>query len=437
MPATNLASQIQNVVPHALFVAFHYPPEASSSGVLRTLKYSRYLPEHGWRVSVITPKESAYSVRDPKLEDQIPTGTKVVRTPYLNTKRDLSIRGIYPALFALPDIWVGWMPWAISAGKRLMASDPVDVIYSTSPHATAHLIAARLARAASKPWVADFRDPWIEEPPEPGAPNGPLFRSINRWLERHVVMNSDAIVTSTTHLRDSIRQRYGSDIPQVKTRAILNGFDEADFANFGPSGSPRGARLRIVHIGSINAEFRDPSPLFEAIARMVREGRLATSECDIAFIGGGPYSETGEVRARVDAAGLSASVSFLPRIPYQQALREASAADLLLLLQASDDTVGLVPAKLYEYLRAGKPTLALVRPGAVSELLNETGGGWEVDPRDSSTLDSTLTEIVAAWRSDRLAQHCADLVALRRFDRRALTAELACLFDEVCAGRRS
>ena len=75
-------------------------------------------------------------------------------------------------------------------------------------------------------------------------------------------------------------------------------WDEADFANFGPSGSPRGARLRIVHIGSINAEFRDPSPLFEAIARMVREGRLATSECDIAFIGGGPYSETGEVRAR-------------------------------------------------------------------------------------------------------------------------------------------
>ena len=104
MPATNLASQIQNVVPHALFVAFHYPPEASSSGVLRTLKYSRYLPEHGWRVSVITPKESAYSVRDPKLEDQIPPATKVVRTPYLNTKRDLSIRGIYPALFALPDI---------------------------------------------------------------------------------------------------------------------------------------------------------------------------------------------------------------------------------------------------------------------------------------------------------------------------------------------
>jgi hypothetical protein len=120
-------------------------------------------------------------------------------------------------------------------------------------------------------------------------------------------------------------------------------------------------------------------------------------------------------------------------VPYEQALREAASADLLLLLQASEDTVGLVPAKLYEYLRTQKPTLALVRTGAVTEILRETGGGWAVDPANAESLDSTLVEIVREWRSDRLAARRADLARLRMFDRRALTAQLAALFDELCA----
>ena len=418
---------------HALFVAFHYPPEASSSGVLRTLKYSRYLPECGWRVSVIAPDVSAYAVRDPKLEAQIPPGTTVLRTPYLNTKRNLSFRGVYPALFALPDVWIGWMPWAVRAGLRHMARDPADLVYSTSPHATAHLIAGRLANAAGKPWVADFRDPWIEDPPEPGTPNGPLFRRGNRWLERRVVMRSNAIVTSTMHLRDLLRERYRGDVPPAKARAILNGYDEADFVDLRAETAPRGPRLRVVHTGNINAEFRDPRPLFAALARMMQRGELAANECDIRFIGGGPYGEAPEVRTAVAEAGLSSSVSFLPRVPYEQALREAASADLLLLLQASEDTVGLVPAKLYEYLRTQKATLALVRTGAVTEILRETGGGWAVDPANAESLDSTLEDIVREWRSDRLGERRADLARLRMFDRRALTAQLADLFDELCA----
>ena len=133
----------------------------------------------------------------------------------------------------------------------------------------------------------------------------------------------------------------------------------------------------------------------------------------------------------VTAAGLDGAVAFLPRVPYDESLRELGAADALLLLQASEDTVDLVPAKLYEYLRAQKPTLALVHPGAVSDVLAETGGGWAADPRDSGRLDAVLGELVGAWRADRLAAHCADMDVLRRFDRRTLTGELAAVFDCV------
>jgi glycosyltransferase involved in cell wall biosynthesis len=393
------------------------------------------LRENGWRVSVIAPDVSAYTVCDPQLEVQIPPGTEVVRTRYVNTKRDLSYRGIYPAILAVPDVWIGWMPWAVSAGKRLMRRDPVDLIYSTSPHATAHLIAGRLARASGAPWVTDFRDPWIEDPPEPGAPNGFLYRTLNRWLEKRVVRQCAAVVTSTNHLRELIQARYPG-LPRGKVRAILNGYDEADFANLPTHAKARGARLRIVHTGNINAEFRDPRPLFEALARMIQRGALSPAECEIRFVGGGDYGESEAVQTAVAAAGLSGAVSFLPRVPYEASLRELSEADLFLLLQASDDTVGLVPAKLYEYLRAQKPTLALVRPGAITEVLAQTGGGWATDPADAVALQGATAEIIAAWRADELPNHRADMTVLRRFDRRTLTAELAGVFSDVCDERR-
>jgi len=414
---------------HALFIAFHYPPEASSSGVLRTLKYTRFLPDFGWRVSVIAPKASAYDVCDPGLEAQVPRDVRIVRTRFLNTKRDLSWRGIYPALLALPDVWIGWLLWAVRASRKLAAADPVDLIYSTSPHATAHVIARRVHAALHKPWVADFRDPWIEDPPEAGTPNGPLYRTINRWLERDVMRHSAAIIASTAHLRDALRERYPDEAPG-KFHFIANGYDEADFAAL-PHNDRTAQRLRIVHAGSINPGFRDPQPVFAALGRLIRRKHLRADECEIRFVGGGEYSASEAVRRAIDVAGLTASVTFVARVPYEESLNELTKADLLLLLQASDDTVGLVPAKLYEYLRAEKPVLALVRSGAVSEIMEQTGGGWAVDPRAEEVLDAALEDAVAAWRAGKLVERRASLELLRRFDRHALAGELARVFDDV------
>jgi glycosyltransferase involved in cell wall biosynthesis len=398
--------------------------------VLRTAKYVRYLPECGYRVSVLTTEVSAYAVRDPGLEAQVPAGTRVIRTAFRNTKLHWAWRGVYPSLLALPDVWIGWLPFAVRAGRRLIDEDPVDVVYSTSPHATAHLIARRLARGARVPWVADFRDPWFEDPPEPGAPDGFVFRTVNRWLERRTIRSAGAVVTSTTQLRDMLRQRYVGE-PAAKFRAILNGYDEADFQGVSQVSHPRGTRLRIVHAGSINADFRDPRPLIASLGRLVTEGRLDPASLELRFVGPGPHGDAPEVRQAIGDAGLAGAVAFLPRVPYDEALRELAAADVLLLLQASDDTVSLVPAKLYEYLRSQKPMLALVREGAVTEVLAQTGGGFAVDPAHPVELDAALRTIIDDWRSKRLDERVADLDALRRFDRRALTRDLAAVFDSL------
>jgi glycosyltransferase involved in cell wall biosynthesis len=415
---------------HALFIAFHYPPEASSSGVLRTLKYTRFLSEFGWRVSVITVNASAYQVADPGLQAQIPSDVTVVRTRYINTKRHLAWRGFYPALLALPDVWIGWYPSAVRAALRLAAIDPIDVIYSTSPHATAHLIARSVAKRIGKPWITDFRDPWIEDPPEPGTPDGLVFRTVNRWLERDVVRRSVAIVASTAHLREELRSRYPK-APSAKFHCIANGYDEADFRSLPPRSESSSNRLRIVHAGSINAGFRDPRPVFAALGRLVQRSALAANECDVRFIGPGDYASSADVTASLSDAGLTGAVTFSARVPYAQALQELAGADVLLLLQASEDTVGLVPAKLYEYLRMERPVLAVVRAGAAAEVIEQTRGGWAVDPRDESALDAVLDEVIAAWRVGRLRQRAAPIEGLRRFDRRVLAGQLARLFDSV------
>ena len=415
---------------HALFVAFHYPPEASSSGVLRTLKYSRYLADYGWRVTVLTLHPDAYQIVDDNLLKQIPDTVRVVRTSYLNTKRNLSLWGRYPAILAVPDTWIGWLPWAVAAGRRVMQEDPVDLIFSTSPHATAHMIARSLSKSSGAPWVTDFRDPWYEEPPEPGTPA--IVHWFARRLERKVIAKASHVVTSTTQLRDMLQQRYAGQPPN-KFTAILNGYDEADFSALPVNQTQRNERMMIVHAGNINAEFRDPRPMFRAVRKAADRGEIDPSKLCFRFIGGGEFGESAEMSQCVAECGLAQSVEFLPRVPYEASLAELANADALLLLQASDDTAGLVPAKLYEYLRAQRPVLALVFPGATTDVLATTGGGWAVDPRNANEMEQSLSGAFRAWESNTLAQHCANLDTLRQYDRRSLTGKLAQIFDDLQA----
>ena len=421
---------------HALFVAFHVPPEASSSGVLRTLKYIRYLDELGWRVTVISPAPDAYEVTDPALEGQLPSSCRVERTPYLNTKRDLSLFGRYPALLAVPDRWVGWLPWGVAAGRKISKADPFDLVYSTSPQATAHLIGSRIAQTSRRPWVTDFRDPWFEEPPEPGAPSGTVFRAIDRWLERGVIERCAHVVTSTTQLRDLLRQRY-PQLPADKVTAILNGYDEADFVGLPPPVTGNSDRFVIVHAGSLNPEFRDPQPLLRALRIAADRGTIDIARLQLRFLGGGAFGESKRMHETLAASGVGSVVEFVGRVAYDEALREFGRADMLLLLQASEDTINLVPAKLYEYLRAQRPVLALVRPGAAAEVLATTGGGWAVDPRDTEGLTNAIGYAYEAWRTGSLQARTADLAALRQFDRKVLTSQLAAVFETALqsAGR--
>jgi Glycosyl transferase 4-like domain len=187
-----------------LMIVFHYPPCRGSSGLQRTLSFSRYLPNHGWEPVVLTVKSSVHSQTSDDQMGDIPDGVAVERAFALDTKRDLGFRGRYLKWMALPDFWVSWFLWAVPLGLRLIRKYKPKVIWSTYPIATAHLIALALHRLTGIPWVADFRDPMIEINPLTGQ-RRPADRSswlVWNLLERQTVKHcSRAVFTTEGALR--------------------------------------------------------------------------------------------------------------------------------------------------------------------------------------------------------------------------------------------
>ena len=141
-----------------LMVAFHYPPCFGSSGYLRTLKFSRYLPQHGWQPIVLTAHPRAYPQTTAEQLPEVPPIASVTRTFALDARRHLAIRGSSLRIMALPDQWSSWWLSAVPAGLRLVRRYRPAVLWSTYPIATAHLIGLTLHRLTGIPWVADFRD---------------------------------------------------------------------------------------------------------------------------------------------------------------------------------------------------------------------------------------------------------------------------------------
>jgi hypothetical protein len=194
-----------------LMIAFHYPPFSGGSGVHRTLKFSRYLPDHGWKPIILTANPRAYPrVGDEQLHE-IPAAVRVTRVFALDAARHLSVRGSYLRYTALPDRWVSWWLGAVPAGLRLIRKFRPEVIWSTYPIATAHLIGLTLHRLTGIPWIADFRDSMTENEYPPDS----ATRCVYSWIERHAVRYcSRAVFTAPGALR-LYAERY-QEIPQSR-----------------------------------------------------------------------------------------------------------------------------------------------------------------------------------------------------------------------------
>ncbi len=279
-----------------LCIAYAFPP-IQRSGVHRTLGFVRHLSKRGWNATVLTvdPGDEPIDVASVEL---VPGSVDVLRTPWHDliseTKRFLRMgstatpeilpvsesavsasekalpsgrlhkrfRDWVSRLMTIPDSRLGWYWPACRAGKSILQSRRYDVIYSTSPYMTAHLIARRLSRRFGIPWVADFRDPWRDNPFRELP-----FSSLNRWdafLERRVLTQADYIVCNTPTMRARLCER----LPFVaeKSTVIMNGFDRDRLADVVPNRPGSATEFILTHAGQFYGR-RSPIPLFRALHR--------------------------------------------------------------------------------------------------------------------------------------------------------------------------
>lgn len=388
-----------------LFLCYFYPPLAGG-GVHRVLSFTRELPAHGWDCTVVCAGGEDYWVTDPTLLEHVPPRTEVLRvtggsalSAWLRVRRgDRGRRpgGAFAALrrwsdwWLLPDSYAGWARRARAAAARRLAAGDVHAILSSSPPDSVHLAARPLARRFALPWVADFRDPWIglafRTPPTA------WHRARQAAMERSVLEGADLVLAaSRTHAEGAGR---ASGATPRRVVHLPNGFEPGGAAAAAPADAPAaaaGARFRAVFTGTLS-QMPDAEVFLDALHEVLARHPEARRRLRVTVAG--PYDSGYEDRAV--ALGLTGIVEFRGPVSHAESRALQRDADLLLLWKPRGAPT-MVPGKLYEYLDAGRPLLAVLEDGDEAAGLALDGGAERVAPGDRAALAAALGRRWRAW----------------------------------------
>ncbi|MET0012481.1 MAG: glycosyltransferase [Sedimenticola sp.] len=417
------------MVKNVLMVAYHFPPIRVSSGLQRSLAFSKYLPENGWKPIVLTAHPRAYEkISDDQLKD-IPENVPVVRAFALDTSRHLSIAGRYLTFTALPDRWVTWWIGGVWSGMRFIRKFRPKVIWTTYPIATAHLIGLTLHKLTGLPWIADFRDSMTED----HYPSNKLVRKVYLWIEKKTVYSCSRAVFTTHGAIRMYRNRY-PDIQKDKWVVIPNGYNEEIFSEIEKSlsvskktdGIQQKTPLTLIHSGIIYPSERNPNHLFKAISSLKKEKLIDREKLKVILRATGHDHHYKTILEQLNIADI---VHLEPGVSYREALVEMFKADGLLLLQGKNCN-HQIPAKLYEYLRARRPILALTDlNGDTASTLIEAGCNYIAPLDKEEKIRSVLLKYLSALETKEFLSLSDNIIV--RYSRKCQTKNLADLLDEI------
>jgi glycosyltransferase involved in cell wall biosynthesis len=430
-----------------LVIAYYWPP-AGGGGVQRWLKFTRYLPEFGWDPIVFAPDNADYPLRDETLEAEVPPNLEVIRRPILEPRKiykrlmdrkarerpegtdevfyrpkedrsfkqnlSLWIRG---NLF-IPDARVLWVRPSVKWLAAYLKEKPVDVVVTTGPPHSLHLIGRGLKRRLGLPWVADFRDPWTDIEFYDNLMLSRFADRLHRRLEQSVFSEADHVVDVSPYWEHKIKAAGGRNVT-----TITNGFDPSDFPT---STEPLAEKFQLSHLGTLSLD-RNPLTLWESLRNLSESVQGFREDMRVELVG----KTDPAVFESAKAYGLSDRVVDGGYVTHSEAIRKMQTTQILLLLvnQSEQNAPGRMTGKIFEYLAAGRPIL-LIGPsdGDAARLLAETKTGIAVDFGDTDTLAKALAGWYASFRTGSLA---IDSPEVNAYTRRNLAGKLASVLDEV------
>jgi glycosyltransferase involved in cell wall biosynthesis len=448
-----------------LIIAHAFPPTGGPA-VQRTSKFAKYLPQAGWLPLILTIDERASRYRrdrDVSLLEEFPSDGRIYRTRslephrvytrFLNWQRQRRsedhakqdalasrdgrlgkvfahsfrmLKDLWWACFCIPDAHIGWLPFALLKGLVVTRSEEVDLIYSTSDPLTDHLIGYLLSRVSGRPWVADFRDPWTQDVTYRDV--GRLRKKVDEVLEFLFLSRADRVVVVSRSMGENLIDKYPT-IASNKVVTITNGYDEDDFC--APvSSSQRPDKLTIAYAGRFNAHKQRSPAFLHALRAVLDHHPELEDKLEARFAG--VFGEENECLVR--QLRLGDVVKPLGYLPHRDSIEELLRADsLLLTIKAEEGAEVLVSGKLFEYLAARKPILALVPEGEAARLVENTGAGIVVPPDDVEAIKEAIYRLYCQHEAGSLRLQHSQMT--NQFTRENLTVTLAALFSQLVEAR--
>jgi len=384
-----------------LLVTLHFPP-GGGGGVHRPLKFATHLPALGIETHVLAPDVPGAVPTDAELE--LPTQAWIHRVRYVGPRagraserlaetQGLARIGTQAALLGrrllVPDENLPWSTLATPVAIRIARREGIDVVITTSPPPSLHLLGAAVKKASGAAWVADLRDPLTSHPHRRGYESrlAQLKEKSVGGVGRLVASQADAIIAASEAIAEEARALK----PKAQVVTIANGSDFDDFAGLEHHPSDR---LRITHAGNFHGK-RDPKPFFRALAESGLEDIVVRFAGDV----------RAEDRAYAEALGLGDRIELLGYVSRRRSLelQRDSEALLLLIPDSGGRGKGVLTGKIFEYLAAERPILAVVPPdGAAADLLRETGAGTVVACDDIDAIRAALVDLHRRWKDGGL-----------------------------------
>ena len=431
-----------------LIVTYYWPP-AGGPGVQRVLKFVKYLPKFGWQPIILTVANGEYPAIDKSLEKNIPQECKVFKTKtrepmalykqFLGMKKNDRIPTAVlvdsnPSIkkrFAnwvrlnlfIPDAKIGWKKFAVKEGMKIIKNEKPDLIFSSSPPPTVHLIASELAGKSKLKWIADFRDPWTDIHYYEDQPRLTIVKSIDKKYESKVLNKADK-VTCISKL--DIELDFAKKTDKEKCINIPNGYDENDFDELNLFNTPT-KKFTILHLGAINKE-RNPEKFFEAVSLLYKKGIINKENFQITFVG----NIDPVVMTSVEKNEIWELVTYVDYLPHKEALQYTDRANVLLLLVTqSEKNRRILPGKTFEYMRTGKFIIALgPEDGEVARIISETNTGIVIDYSNEEKIRQIIEKKFLEWKENNLSFN-GKAEEIKKYSREKLTEQLVKVFNSL------
>lgn len=413
-----------------LIITYYWPP-AGGSGVQRWLKFVKYLRDFDIEPIIYTVKNPSYPIIDHSLEKEIPKNIKTLTLPIFEP---LSLRSIFggknksmsagfldanPTFFGkilqyiranyfIPDTRKFWIQPSLKFLTKFLNKHHVDVVITTGPPHSMHLIGYELKKRFPVKWISDFRDPWTEIDYFHQLPHTKKTIAKHSQLERKVIETSDAVIVVSHTMKEKFLQ-FTNEID-----LITNGFDDQNI-NFTQA---LDAKFSITHIGMMNSD-RNPTILWQVLEEICDTNFEFKKDLKIKLIG------------KIDAVVLDDLnvfdddiVECIPYVNHQEVVKYQSSSQVLLLcINNVPSAKGIVTGKIFEYLQAKRPILAIgPEEGDAAKIITDTNAGVIIDFDNKVKLKEQLLLLYQKFKNNDLT---SDSNGIEPYHRRNLTEQLA------------